>query len=186
MTLAGAVTLVDELDIETIRPPTGAGPLRVTVPVDEPPGATVAGLSLSEVRVGGTIASTAVLDVDPFLAVRVAVVLVATALVVTANVTELAPAPIVTVFGTVTTALLLDSATTKPPGSAFPLRVTVPIEVLPPVTLLGLTATDESVGRVMVSVADWVPPLRLAVIVAVTEALTALVVIVNVPDVLPP
>src|SRR5205809_5118236 len=56
--------------------------------------------------------------------------------------------------------LLLERATPAPPLGAGPLSVTVPVEELPPVTLVGLRLSDESVGGagVTVSEADRVVP----------------------------
>jgi len=57
------------------------------------------------------------------------------------------PAATVTLVGIVATAvLLLASATTAPPADAGALRVTVPIEALPFVTLAGLRLNEERVG----------------------------------------
>src|SRR6267142_2427096 len=69
-----------------------------------------------------------------------------TALVLTVNVALVAPAGTVTLDGTVATPLLLESSTCAPPVGAAPLSVTVPVEGDPPVTLVGLSATEESVG----------------------------------------
>jgi hypothetical protein len=49
-TVAAAVLLLDSV---TGAPPAGAGPLSVTVPVEELPPVTLAGLRLSEESVGG-------------------------------------------------------------------------------------------------------------------------------------
>ena len=69
-----------------------------------------------------------------------------TLLVVTVNVALLAPAATVTLAGTVAAAALsLERETAAPPLGAGPLRVTVPAEGDPPITLIGLSATDESV-----------------------------------------
>ena len=69
-----------------------------------------------------------------------------TLLVVTVNVALLAPAATVTLAGNVAAAVLsLIRETAAPPLGAGPLRVTVPIERDPPVTLIGLSATAESV-----------------------------------------
>jgi hypothetical protein len=43
--------------------------------------------------------------------------------------------------------LLLESETVEPPEGAAELRVTVPVELFPPVTLVGFKVTDEIVGE---------------------------------------
>ncbi len=71
-----------------------------------------------------------------------------TLLVVTANVALLAPAATVTLAGTVAAAVLpLEREMAAPPLGAGPLRVTVPVEGDPPVTLIGLSAIEESVAE---------------------------------------
>ena len=72
----------------------------------------------------------------------------ATALVLIVNVALVAPAATVTLEGTVAAAvLLLESATVAPPAGAAPLNVTVPVEdCVPPITLVGLSVSDESVA----------------------------------------
>ena len=72
----------------------------------------------------------------------------ATALVLTVNVALVAPATTVTLEGTVAAAvLLLESATAAPPAGAAPLSVTVPVEdCVPPITLVGLSVSDERVA----------------------------------------
>jgi hypothetical protein len=71
-----------------------------------------------------------------------------TALVFTVNVALVAPAATVTLVGTVAAAALLARLTTAPLLGAGPLRVTVPVEEEPPVTLLGLSVIEERVGDV--------------------------------------
>src|SRR3989441_5332389 len=66
-----------------------------------------------------------------------------TALVVTVNVALMAPAGTVTLAGTVAAELLLDSATCAPPAGAGPSSVAVPVELLPPVTVVGFTPSAE-------------------------------------------
>jgi hypothetical protein len=87
---------------------------------------------------------------------------VVTLLVLTVNVALLAPAATVTLAGTVAaTVLSLIRETAAPPVGAGPLRVTVPVEGDPPVTLIGLSTIEESVvepGGVTVSEAVLVPP----------------------------
>ena len=88
----------------------------------------------------------------------------ATALVPTVNVAEVAPAATVTLAGTWATAvLLLESVMSAPPEGAAALRVTVPVEEFPPVTLVGFKLKDERVdgggaAGVTVSEADLVIP----------------------------
>jgi hypothetical protein len=95
----------------------------------------------------------------------VTVVDAATALVLTVNVAVVAPAAAVTLDGTAAAAvLLLESATVAPPAGAGPLNVTVPVEGVPPMTLVGFSVSDERVGGgggadVTVSEADRVAPL---------------------------
>jgi hypothetical protein len=70
----------------------------------------------------------------------------ATLAVLTVNVALLAPAATVTLAGTVAAAMLpLEREMAAPPLGAGPLRLTVPIEGDPPVTLSGLSAIAESV-----------------------------------------
>jgi hypothetical protein len=72
---------------------------------------------------------------------------VVTADVVTVNVLLVLPAATITLEGTVATAvLLLESETTAPPDGAAPVSVTVPCDVFPPTTLVGLNERAESVG----------------------------------------
>ena len=72
--------------------------------------------------------------------------------------------------------------TAAPPEGAGPLRVTVPVEFVPPLTLVGFRLIDESVGAFTVRTADAVPE---ALMVADVFAATALVVTVNLAVVAP-
>ena|SRR5689334_16217935 len=82
-------------------------------------------------------------DVPPYAAVMLTAVVVVTALVVTLKLALVAPARTVTLAGTCATdVLLLESETTVSAGAAA-LKVTVPVEMLFPMTLLGLRLTDE-------------------------------------------
>jgi len=66
VTLEGTVaTAVLLLESVTTAPPTGAGALRVTVPVDALPAGTLVGLRLKEERVDGTTVSTADVVLPP-------------------------------------------------------------------------------------------------------------------------
>ncbi len=71
-----------------------------------------------------------------------------TAPVLTVNVALVAPAVTVTLEGALAAPLLLESITCAPPVSAGPLSVTVPVEdCTPPVTLVGLSVSEERFGR---------------------------------------
>jgi hypothetical protein len=83
--------------------------------------------------------------------------LLATGLVVIANVAVVAPASTVTLAGTCAAVVLpLESATTDPPAGAGPVIFTVPVDEVPPITEAGLTVTPlptpVSVGAVTVRV----------------------------------
>ncbi len=75
-------------------------------------------------------------------------VVVVTELVVTVKLWLVVPAVTVTLDGTwATDELLLESETTAPPEGAAALRVTVPVDQLPPTTLLGLRAREDNAGE---------------------------------------
>ena len=152
VTLAGTVAAaVLPLIRETDAPPLGAGPLSVTVPVEGDPPVTLMGLSAmaeSVAEPGGATLSEAILVTPAYIAEMVTAVELVTALVLTVNVALLAPAATVTLAGTVAAAVLpLERETATPPLGAGPLSVTVPVEGDPPVTLMGLSAIEESVGE---------------------------------------
>jgi len=86
-----------------------------------------------------------------------------TALLLTVNVAEVAPAATVTEAGTVAAAvLLLVSATTAPPAGAAEPSFTVPVLLAPPATVIGFSATELSAG-LTVSVAIREAPRYVAV-----------------------
>ena len=93
------------------------------------------------------------------MAVIVTEVLLATGLVVTENMAVFAVAATVTFAGICTAAvLLLDRVTTAPPAGAAPFSVTVPVDVFPPSTGLGLIVTELKVGALTVKLAVFVVP----------------------------
>jgi len=71
-----------------------------------------------------------------------AVVSTPTAAVVTVKVAVLDPAATVTEVATVAAAWSEVKLTTKPPAGALPVRVTVPVDGLPPTRLVGFNETD--------------------------------------------
>jgi hypothetical protein len=88
------------------------------------------------------------------------------------NVAVVAFAATVTLAGTVVApVLLLLSATTAPPPGAGPLNVTVPVDVLPPVTVVGFSPTELGTGSLPVPVRPTVCGLPAALSVRVTAAL---------------
>jgi hypothetical protein len=91
--------------------------------------------------------SEAVLVTPAYDAEMVTGVEAVTALVLTVKVALVAPAATVTLVGTLAAPLLLESITCAPPVGAGPLNVTVAVEdCVPPVTLVGFSAKEESVA----------------------------------------
>ena len=95
---------------------------------------------------GGFTVSVANLVVPPLKPEMLTVVGVVTGLVVTVKVAVVAPAATVTLVGTVAAAESSERDTAAPPAGAAALKVTVPVEEVPPTTLVGLTDSAESVG----------------------------------------
>ena len=145
-TCAAAVLL---LVSATAAPPAGAAPLKVTVPVEEIPPVTLDGLKLRPEGIGALTVRFADFVVPLSSPEMLTVALAVTGVVVTVNVALVAPAATVTFAGTVAAAvLLLVSVTTAPPAGAALFNVTVPVEEVPPVTLVGLRETLEEIAAV--------------------------------------
>jgi hypothetical protein len=179
VTLPGTcVTAVLLLCNVTTAPLEGADPLRVTVPVEGFPPTTEFGLTVSENNTAGVTVRTALL-VTPYVPDIVTVVRTAMPVVEILNVAVVAPAETVTLDPTWADGSLLESVTTAPPAGAAPLSVTVPVELLPPTTLVGFTVNEESAGGFTVRVAVRVVP-NVPEIVTVVEVTTALVVMLKV------
>jgi hypothetical protein len=161
--------------------------VRVTVPVDVLLPTRLVGLRASVERAGGEMVSTAVRVTPPLTAEMFALVGVPTADVDTANVTLLEPAATVTLAGTAAAGLSLESVTTAPDAGAAPFKVAVPCEPDPPITDVGLSARVASAsGGTTVSDAVWVLLGRVAEMVTVVVADTAVVVMLKVAVVAPP
>lgn len=187
--LAGTVTLaatvataVLELLRATMAPPAGAGPLSVTVPVENDPPTTVVGAraTLLSAPTAATV-STAVLVTGPETAEIVAVVVFETATVVIWNVADAVPTPTVTDAGRVATELSELSVTTFPPVGAWPLSVTVPVEGLPPIRLDGASVRVVNAAGATVRNALFVTPPEMAETVTVVVEETGRLVMVKVP-----
>ncbi len=115
-TWATAVRLLDSV---TTIPAAGAGPFRVTEPVDEFPPCTLVGSRISDANLGAVTVNFSRRVVPRYVAEIIGDALVATGLVVTANAAEVAPAGTVTEAGTWAAAVLPDvSVTTAPPTGA--------------------------------------------------------------------
>jgi len=142
VTLAGTVaTAVFELVRVTTSPAAGAFPSKVTVPVEDVPPKTLVLLRVTDKRLVGVTVSVAVC-VPPYVPLIVTGVEDETTKVVTVKVFVVVPAATVTLAGTVATAVLeLERVTTAPPVGAAPLRVTVPVDELPPTTVVGERVT---------------------------------------------
>ena len=111
--------------------------------------------------------------------VIVAVEFAATAAVSALKVTSVAPAGTVIDAGTVTNALLLESATCRPVLGAGPESEIVPVEDTPPTTLAGLNEIVVAIGLSTVSVPLADEPKLDPVIVTTVSRLTVDVWIAN-------
>jgi hypothetical protein len=125
-------------------------------------------------------------EFEPSVAVKVAEVVVVTAVVAIAKLAVVAPPGTVTLAGDEAAVELSDKETTTPPVGAAALKVTVPVDGLPPATVVGLTdkAVSVTVGGgggggggapdgLTVSVADRETPLKVAVSVTTVDCATA-------------
>src|SRR5262249_10109252 len=149
VTLATTVLLLVSV---TVRPPDGAGELSATDPVEFAVPTTVAGSRVSSDNVGGSTASVAERDAPPDAAEIVTTVARLTGLVDIVKLAVADPAATRPLTGTVAAAaLVLLSVTTVPPVAAVELRITVPVDALPPGTVAGSSVTDETPGGMTVS-----------------------------------
>jgi hypothetical protein len=140
----------------TRTPPVGAAADNPTVPVEEVPPVTLAGLTVKEESEipdggggGGDIVKDALRAVPLNEAEIVAVVVAVIVLrVLTVKVVLVAPAATTTEGdeSIACTASLEERSTVAPPLGAAALNVTVPVEVLPPTTLVGLSDSAETVA----------------------------------------
>lgn len=127
---------------ETTNPAEGAGLEIVTVPFAVFPPTREFGLIITAVSSGAVTARGADCVEVPSVALMLAVAFVGTASDVTVNVAVFDPAGTVTVpdEGTVAADVLSEAIVTVYPFvGAFPVRVTVAVEFVPPTTLVGLS-----------------------------------------------
>jgi len=146
-TVAPEVLLLDRL---TTAPPEGAAAVKVTVTCEVPPPVTVVGLSaIDESEAGVPFFVTvrlADLEALPTSALIVITVSVVTVDVVTVKLAEVWPAGMLTIGGGFATRLLVDRVAVMPPAGAGLLSSTVPVELVPPGTLVGLRVTPCKIG----------------------------------------
>ena len=147
LTVAGTVAAALSLLSAILTPPVGAGPLSVTVPVEPVPPITLVGFKLKELKAAaGETVNNAVCDAPPKVAVIVTLVEADTEDVVMVKVVPVLPAGTVTDEGTVAAGLLLLSATATPPAGTGALKVTVPVEFAPPITLAGFKLSEFNIS----------------------------------------
>lgn len=120
-----------------------------TVTPERPVAVTVS-FALPATGVAPFVIVSVAVCVPPSEAVMVEAVGVLTAVVAIPNVAVLCPWGTTTLCGTVADALLLERKTAAPPAGAAMLSVMVPVDDVPPATVAGLSAREEtdSVGAV--------------------------------------
>lgn len=174
-------------DRVTVTPPAPAAAASVTVPMEEDPPVTVAGLKLILPTVPRPAAGGASVSVVSMLFADVAVMVTGvepeTGDVDTVKVPLVCPGANIKLPGVVAEGLFEESVTVTPPAPAGALRATVPVVVDPPGTVGGLKLTLPMVprppeGGFTVRVAEVLTP-EVAVIVAAVEVETAVVVTVK-------
>ena len=114
---------------------------------------TVDGLSVNALNATAFTVNRAVLVTVPSVAEMVDVVELVRNFVAIVNVAVLAPAETVTLPGTVAAAVLLLARAMLISTAARALRVTVPVEATPPITVVGLSDRVDSAGGFTVRVA---------------------------------
>ncbi len=122
-----------------------------------------------------------------YVPVIVAGLVVVTVDVFTTKLVEVVPAEIVTWLGTMAAELLDDNLTIAPPVGAGNVRLTTPLDEVPPKTVEGVRVRVARVSGVvaMASIAFTDEPLQAAVIVAWVLLVTAKVAILKIATVLP-
>jgi hypothetical protein len=140
--VAGTVTPTRLLLRWTTSPPFPAGPFKLNVPVELEPPLTVLGFKVSEMSSIGLRVSVAVLLTKLAVADIVTEVAAETEIAEIEKLAELCPLGTVTVLGTVADGLLLSKLTVIPLAGATPLKVTVPVAVPAPASVLGLIVSD--------------------------------------------
>lgn len=186
VTVLGTEAAVWLLDNEMFNPPEGAAEPIVTVPVAVLPPRRLMGDTDRPVNTGAFTVKLALRKLLPTVPLIFATVWLPTGRVETLNVATVEPPGTDTIVGTVTEDWLLASETDSPPTGATDEIVTVPVELEPPVTDVGLNVRPANVGAVIEIGAETVEESRLAVILPLWDVLTAWVETVNVALTAPP
>ena len=132
VTLTGTVRLALLLLRAMVAPPVGAGPLKVAVQAPVPGPVNEAGLQLRLVKVSGAFRVMLALALPPLAeAVSVPVASLAMVPAVAEKAAVEVPAATVTEAGAVSSALLEEMATERPPAGAAALVVTVQVLLAP-------------------------------------------------------
>lgn len=153
VTVAGTVAAeVSELASDTTAPPAGKAPVKLTdeLVIVAPP-TTLAEIETPD-RDAGVTASVAVFVIPAKVAEIVTFVEDATPVVVTVNAAVRDPAGTVTLAGTVAAGPEDVRVTTEPPAGALFRSRTVPVEGVPPTTLVGLSESSSSSALMTIEV----------------------------------
>jgi hypothetical protein len=185
VTVAG--TVADEsLDVRlTVVPAVGAGPVRVTVPVEEVPPVTVAGFRLTPLSVAAWTVRVTVWLLPAKVPVIVTAVFAATAVVVAFAPLLVWPAPTVIDAGTVVLGSLEVRATVVPPAGAGFASVTMISDGLPPITADFVRLILKLLAALTVNDADWAMVFAVPVMFPVESVAVVFVVTVKVCVVAP-
>ena len=141
LTLAGTWRADDADASWTTNPPVGAGESREATPVASFPQTTELGLKVRDFSFAPSIVSLTAAALEPSVPVIFTVVLVRTGEVLIEKEAVVAPFRTFTVAGTVAAALDDSRETVTPPKPAFFESVILPVDVSPPLTEAGDTAS---------------------------------------------
>jgi len=155
-TEAGTVSAELLAETDTVTPPAGAWAERVRAQMEDWPASRFMELHASaEMTTAATRFKVVVWEAPFSVAVMVADWVVVILPAAAVKVAEAAPAAMVTEAGTVSKALLSDSATTAPPAGAAWFRVTVHVVEAPESIVVGLQVRSVRLGETIVVI---VPP----------------------------